>query len=230
MPTREINQAIIELIKKNRIDACYIRPLVYRGYKEMGLNPRGCPVDVAIIVWPWGKYVSDGMSVAVSSWRRIPECCLPMKAKACGQYIGSQLAKIEALDKGFDEAIMLDVNGFVVEGSAENIYLVKDETIITPSVNSCILEGITRASVLEIAKEELGYEVIERDIPKDELYSCDEAFFTGTAAEVASISKIDNHVVGEGKKGKVTESIQNKFYDVVSGKDSKYSKWLTLVD
>jgi branched-chain amino acid aminotransferase len=230
----QISKAILETIKVNKLKAGYIRPIVYRGCKEMGLNPKGCPVKVAIAVWPWGTYlgeegVKNGIRAVVSSWRRIPSECLPMKAKAGGQYIGSQLAKLEALAAGYDEAIMLDTRGYAVEGSAENLFIVKDGVIITPSLGSCALPGITRSSVIELAKNEFKYEVWERDIERDELFTADEIFFTGTAAEVVPVRSIDSRDVGEGKPGPVTVSLQKKFFDVIKGKVPKYTKWLTLV-
>lgn len=230
----QIGRAIIETLKVNKMKAAYIRPLVYRGYKEMGLNPKGCPVDVAIAVWPWGTYlgedgVKNGIRAAVSSWRRIPSDCLPMKSKAGGQYIGSQLAKLEALAGGYDEAVMLDMQGYAVEGSAENVFIVENGKIITPSLGSCALPGITRRSVIELAKEEFKYEVVERQIARDELYIAEEMFFTGTAAEVVPVRSIDGRDVGDGKPGPVTRNLQKKFFDVVNGREKKYLKWLSPV-
>ncbi|MCS7112828.1 MAG: branched-chain amino acid transaminase [Candidatus Bathyarchaeota archaeon] len=226
----EICRVIIELIMINDVrEDCYIRPIVFRGYGYIGLNPLNNPIQVAIAVFPFGKYLSSGgVRCCVSSWRRIPGYSLPPQAKACGNYINSVLAKIEALKSGYDEAILLDNNGYVSEGSGENLFIVKDRELYTPPIYSDILEGVTRASVMEIASD-LGYTVHERPIARVELYTCDEAFLTGTAAEITPILEIDGRRVGGGGEGPVTEHIRRIFEETVRGKFSKYTKWLTEV-
>ncbi|MBS7644397.1 branched-chain amino acid transaminase [Candidatus Bathyarchaeota archaeon] len=222
--------ATIELLKKNNIrETCYIRPLVYRGFGVIGLNPINSPVKTAIAAFPFGKYLgTGGVNCCVSSWRRISSSALPPEAKACGNYINSVLAKLEAIQNGFDEAILLDQYGYVSEGSGENIFIVRDNVIYTPPLSSSILEGITRDSVFKIASD-LGYQVVERMITRTELYICDEAFFSGTAAEITPIVKIDHRVIGDGKIGSVTEKIRTAFFRIVEGKNEKYQHWLTPV-
>lgn len=229
----EIIEAVKETIRKNGLDSCYIRPIVFRGYGEMGLNPLNSPVDVAIAVWPWGAYlgeegIKNGITAQVSSFRRIDVNTLPPAAKATGQYINSILAKIEAVENGFNEAILLDARGFVSEGSGENIFLVKNGVIYTPPPEASILVGITRNSVITIAQNE-GFEVVERNIVRSELYLADEVFFTGTAAEVVPVREIDRRVIGSGKPGPVTRRIQEVFFSVVSGDNPEYEGWLDYV-
>jgi branched-chain amino acid aminotransferase len=222
--------ATIELLKKNNIrETCYIRPLVYRGFGVIGLNPIKSPVKTAIAAFPFGKYLgTEGVNCCVSSWRRISSSALPPEAKACGNYINSVLAKLEAIQNGFDEAILLDQYGYVSEGSGENIFIVRDNVIYTPPISSSILEGITRDSVFKIASD-LGYRVVERIITRAELYICDEAFFSGTAAEITPIVKIDHRIIGDGKIGPVAEKIRTEFFRIVEGKNEKYRHWLTPV-
>jgi branched-chain amino acid aminotransferase len=222
--------ATVELLKKNNIrETCYIRPLIYRGFGVIGLNPIKSPVKAAIAAFPFGKYLgTEGVNCCVSSWRRISSSALPPEAKACGNYINSVLAKLEAIQNGFDEAILLDQYGYVSEGSGENLFIVRDNVIYTPPLSSSILEGITRDSVFKIASD-LGYRVVERIITRVELYICDEAFFSGTAAEITPIAKIDHRVVGDGKIGSVTEKIRKTFFEIVEGKNEKYQHWLTPV-
>lgn len=229
---KELCDITVKLIKKNDIkETCYIRPLVYRGVGEFGMNPAGAPVNTAIIAFPFGKYLDaeKGSKCCISSWRRIAPDTLPPEAKACGNYINSILAKTEAVRNGYDEAIMLDMNGYVSEGSAENIFIMRRGTLLTPSRSSSILEGITRHSVITVAKEDLGLEVVERTITRSELYVCDEAFLTGTAAEITPIVSVDGRVVGDGGVGVVTRDIQKRFFDIVEGRSSNYSRWLTPV-
>ncbi len=229
---KELCDVTVELIKKNNIkETCYIRPLVYRGFGEFGMNPAGSPVNTAIIAFPFGKYLDaeKGSKCCISSWRRIAPDTLPPESKACGNYINSILGKTEAIRNGYDEAIMLDMNGYVSEGSAENIFIMRRGTLLTPSRSSSILEGITRHSAMTIAKDDLGLEVIERTITRSELYICDEAFFTGTAAEITPITSVDGRVVGDGRTGTVTRDIQKRFFDIVEGRSKNYSHWLTLV-
>ena len=232
-PKAEFKTAIKETVRINGLDACYIRPIAFYGYHHLGVNPKGCPVDCAIAAWQWGTYLGEealenGIRCTFSSWRRIDPNTLPVTAKATGHYLNSLLAVLDAKERGFDEAIMLDTNGHVAEGPGENIFAVKNATLYTPAVESSILPGITRDSVIELAQD-IGYEVIEQPITKEELLTADEAFFTGTAAEVSPIREIDNVTIGEGKRGEVTGVIQKKFFDVVNAKEERYMGWLEPV-
>ncbi len=232
-PKDEFKTAIKETVRINGLDACYIRPIAFYGYHHLGVNPEGCPVDCAIAAWRWGTYLGEaalenGIRCTFSSWRRIDPTTLPVTAKATGHYLNSLLAVLDAKERGFDEAIMLDTNGHVAEGPGENIFAVKNATLYTPAVESSILPGITRDSVIELAQD-IGYEVIEQPITKEELLTADEAFFTGTAAEVSPIREIDNVTIGEGKRGEVTGVIQKKFFDVVNAKEARYMGWLEPV-
>jgi len=226
----EFADTVVGLIKKNSIRRnCYIRPLVFRGVGEFGLNPFGSPVHSAIITFPLGAYLKEGgVRVCTSSWRRIPDECMPSFAKTSGAYANSILAKIEATKAGFDEAILLDTRGHLGEGSGENVFLVRDGQIYTPTLSSSILEGITRRSVLEIAKNE-GIKIVEASLLKSELYICDEAFFTGTAAEITPILEIDHRKIGDGKPGPVASMFKEKFSKIAQGKEKKYRHWLTPV-
>ena len=226
----ELSNAVKDVIRANGLKECYIRPIVFRGYGEMGLNPLHAPVNTVIAVWPWGTYLGEeglrnGIKAKISSFQRISPNIIPCNAKATGQYINSILAKIEALNSGYDEAIMLDFRGFVSEGPGENLFMVKNSVIYTPPEHASILAGITRDSVIRIARD-LGYKVIETDITRGMLYSCDEAFFTGTAAEITPIREIDNREI---KLGEVTKRIQRKFFDIVKGKEDRYEGWLEIV-
>jgi branched-chain amino acid aminotransferase len=230
----ELRSATHELIAANRLRECYIRPIVFRGYGQMGLYPLDCEVDVAIAVWPWGAYLGEegkrtGIRAKVASWRRIPHDALIPHAKASGQYLNSVLAKIEAAKAGYDEAILLDSHGFVCEGSGENIYAVRDGVIFTPPQTAGILDGINRKSVLQIARD-LSYQVIERDLARAELYLADEVFLTGTAAELVPVREIDDHAIGAGKPGPVTQELQRTFDDALHGRDPRYAEWLDLVE
>lgn len=227
----DIVQATKDVIIANELNSCYIRPIMYRGYGEMGLFPLKCPVDVAIAVWPWGAYLGEegikhGIRTAVSSFRRIDLNALPPAAKATGQYINSILAKIEVVQAGYDEAILLDARGMVSEGSGENIFIVKKGVLYTPSLSSSVLEGITRDAVMEIAKG-LDVDVIERDIARTELYLADEAFYTGTAAEIVPIREVDGRVIGE--PGPITKAVQDRFYSIVKGEDAEHAEWMESV-
>ncbi len=228
----EIRQATHELIARNGFKSCYIRPLVYRGYGPMGLDPLDNPVDVMIAVWEWGAYLGEegqknGIRAKVSSWRRIsPESLIP-HAKASGQYLNSVLAKIEASKAGYEEAILLDHNSHVCEGTGENIFVVKKGKIATPGHSNSILDGINRASVIEIA-EDLGYEVVERDIARAELNMCDELFLTGTAAELTPVREIDDQEIGP--PGPITKHIQEVFTDALKGRAQQYAHWLDFVE
>lgn len=219
-----------ELLRKNDLrETTYIRPIVYRGFGEFGLNPLGSPVETAICAFPTGAYLDKkGVRVCTSSWRRIPDASLPSAAKACGSYINSVLAKTEAVLNGFDEAVLMDVYGNLAEGSAENIFAVKNGEILTPQLSASILEGITRASVIQIARDQ-GYSVRESHLAKSQLYISDEIFFTGTAAEVTPVVEIDRKKVGDGNIGPVTLKLREIFTDIVSGKSEKYDSWLTRV-
>jgi branched-chain amino acid aminotransferase len=219
----EIRTATHELIVRNNLPSCYIRPLAFRGYGTMGLFPLDAPVDVAIAVWPWGVYLGEeskraGVRAKVSSWRRISPDSLIPAAKATGQYLNSVLAKIESHKAGYEEAILLDDQGQVCEGSGENIYLVREGRIVTPPHTASILDGISRRSVLRIARD-LGYELVERGIGRAELYLADEVFMTGTAAELVPVREIDDHAVGTGEPGPITREVQHLIEDALHGRD-----------
>jgi branched-chain amino acid aminotransferase len=229
----QIRQATLELIGKNGMRSCYIRPIVYRGYGTMGLFPLDAPVDVTIAVWEWGAYLGDegtrnGIRAKVSSWRRISNDSLIPHAKASGQYLNSILAKIESHKAGYEEAILLDDHGFVCEGSGENIYAVRDGVIITPPQTAGILDGINRKAVIQIARD-LGFEVVERDIARAELYLAEEVFLTGTAAELVPVREVDDHAVGTGKPGEITKAVQTAFHDALYGRTERYREWLDPV-
>ena len=226
-------EAVKETIRANGLSSCYIRPLVFRGYGEMGLNPLTTPVNVSIAVWPWGAYLGEealeaGVRIKVSSWKRNDQNSLPPAAKATGQYINSILAKVEAIKGGYDEAIMLNIGGTVADGSGENVFAVRDGVITTPPISAGCLGGITRESVIEIARD-LGYEVREEHLVRTDLYLADEVFFTGTAAEVTPVCEIDDRKVGEGHRGPVTKEIQGTFFAATKGELEKYGTWLTSV-
>jgi branched-chain amino acid aminotransferase len=229
----ELRAATHELIAANGLSECYIRPIAFRGYGQMGLNPLEAPVEVSIAAWPWGAYLGEegkahGIRAKVSSWRRIPHDALIPHAKASGQYLNSVLAKIEATKAGYQEAILLDSHGFVCEGSGENIYIVRDGALLTPPQTAAILDGISRRSLLQIARD-LGYEVVERDLARAELYLADEVFLSGTAAELCPVSEIDDHLIGDGTPGPVTREIQRVFDDALHGRDPRYVHWLDVV-
>ncbi len=228
----EIRDATHELIRKNGLRSCYIRPLAFRGYGEMGLYAKSAPVEVMVAVWPWGAYLGDeakqqGIRAKVSSWRRISPTGLIPHAKASGQYLNSILAKTEAANAGYDEAILLEDNGTVCEGSGENIFIIREGEIATPGHTASILDGISRKSVIQIA-EDLGYKVVERDIARSELYLAEEAFLVGTAAELVPIREVDDHPLGE--PGEITRQIQSKFEDALHGRAPEYAEWLDLVE
>jgi branched-chain amino acid aminotransferase len=227
----ELADATKELIRQNGLESCYIRPIVFRGYGEMGLFPLNVPVETAIAVWSWGAYLGEegikhGIRAKISSFRRIDPNTMPPAAKATGQYINSILAKIEAVENGYDEAILLDTRGFVSEGSGENIFVIRQGKIFTPSTAASILEGITRDSVISLALD-LGLEVIEKDLVRSDLYWADEVFFTGTAAEIVPIREIDGRFIGE--PGPLTRRLQEAFYTVIRGENPKYQDWLEYV-
>jgi branched-chain amino acid aminotransferase len=229
----EIRAATHETIVRNNFKSCYIRPLVYRGAGPMGLFPLNSPVEVMIAVWEWGSYLGDegkqnGVRAKVSSWRRISSQSLIPAAKACGQYLNSVLAKVEADKAGYEEGILLDERGMVCEGTGENLFIVKDGKIATPGFTSAILGGINRLAAIEIATD-LGYEVVERDVARGELYLADEIFMTGTAAELTPIREIDDHPVGTGQPGEITKAVQATFEDALHGRNERYAKWLDVV-
>ncbi len=228
----KIKKAIIETVRVNKIKECYIRPIVYIGYGAMGLYPKGNSINVAIAVWPWGTYLGDkglkdGVRVKTSSFIRDHVNASLPRGKVCGYYVNSQLAKKEAIACGYDEALLLDTEGYVSEGSGENIFIVRNSKLKTTPLTS-ILEGITRDSIIEIAKDE-GIAVAEERFTRDELYIAEEAFFTGTAAEVTPIREVDGRTIGNGKPGKITKKLQSIFFDIVRGKNKKYKSWLTKV-
>lgn len=227
----DINQAILDLIKINNLKNCYVRPLVYRGFKNLGVYPGDCPVDVAIAVWEWGKYLGadaleSGVDVCVSSWNRPAPNTLPAMAKSAANYLGGQIIKMEAISHGYVEGIGLDVHGFVSEGSGENIFMVRNGVLITPPFGASILAGITRRTVIQLA-EEMGYVVKEEHIPREALYLADEVFFTGSAAEITPIASIDRIKIGEGR-GPITKALQTAFFDIVEGGNDTHG-WLTFV-
>jgi branched-chain amino acid aminotransferase len=230
----QLRAATRELVARNELRSCYIRPLVFRGYGVMGLNPLEAPVEVAIAMWEWGAYLGDegkskGVRAKVSSWERISPRSLIPQAKASGQYLNSVLAKIESLKGGYDEAILLDDHGHVCEGSAENVFVVRDGVIITPPLTASILDGITRRSVLQIARD-LGYPTLERDIARAELYLADEVFLTGTGAELVPVRELDDLAVADGKPGEITRVLQHAFDEALHGRSERYREWLDLVD
>jgi branched-chain amino acid aminotransferase len=229
-----ITEGVKDVIRANELNACYVRPLVLRGYGEMGVNPLNAPVNVFIAVWPWGAYLGEdaleqGVRIKISSWRRNSQNSLPAAAKATGQYINSVLAKVESLKAGYDEAIMLNEAGMITDGSGENVFVVRDGVLITPPISAGCLDGITRQSVMAIARD-LGYEVREENLVRTDLYNADEAFFTGTAAEITPIRECDDRVVGEGHRGPVTKELQGAFFSATKGETERYASWLTYVN
>ena len=229
---QEITQAIIDTVKVNKLKECYIRPIVYVGYGAMGLYATSNPISVSIAAWPWGAYLGDegiknGIRVKVSSFARLHVNVSMTKSKTCGDYVNSTLAKNEAISCGYDEALILDTDGLVSEGTGQNIFIVRDGVLKTPPLPS-VLEGITRRSIMEMAKK-LKIAVLEADITRDEVYIADEAFFVGTAAEVTPIREVDNRTIGTGKPGPVTKKLQKLFFEIVKGEAKSYSKWLTKV-
>ncbi|KAG2472344.1 MAG: branched-chain-amino-acid aminotransferase [Nitrosopumilales archaeon] len=230
---KQITDAIIKTVKASTLKECYIRPIAYYGYGKLGLTPTQNKVDCSIACWEWkmgeskaGKF--SGARCKISSWVRIDSTAQPMKAKAASNYANAALARVEALRDGYDEAIMLNSQGKIAEGSAENIFIVKDDQILTPPLSADVLEGITRDSVIKII-EENGGEVNETNVERDDLYVADEVFMTGTAAEVKSVTEIDQAVIGNGKPGKITKELQKAFTDVVMGKDERFLSWLHYV-
>jgi len=229
----ELRAATHELIAANGLRECYIRPIAFRGYGQMGLYPLEAPVEVVIAVWPWGAYLGEdgkrkGVRAKISSWRRLPHDALIPHAKACGQYLNSVLAKIEATKAGYEESILLDSHGFVCEGSGENVFAVIGGRLVTPPQTASILDGISRSSVMRIAAD-LGIELVERDIARAELYLAEEVFLSGTAAELVPVREIDDHPIGTGEPGPLTRKIQGVFEDALHGRDPRYQDWCELV-
>lgn len=229
----QINQACVDVIKVNGLESAYLRPIVFRGYGQLGVDPRGCPIEVAIGALNWGKYLGEeainvGVDVQVSSWSRMAPNTLPALAKAGANYLNSQLIKLEAIRNGFVEGIALDVNGYVSEGSGENIFLVRDGVLYTPPLTASILPGISRDSVMVFARE-MGIEVREMMIPREMLYVADEVFFTGSAAEISPIKSIDRVPIGSGKRGPITARLQERFFAYVNGECEDCYGWRTVV-
>jgi branched-chain amino acid aminotransferase len=229
----QVNAAVLETIAANKLEACYIRPVVYRGAGQLGVNPLGSPVELAIMVWDWGKYLGkealeQGVDVCVSSWTRMAPNTLPAMAKSAGNYMNSQLIKVEAVKGGFAEGIALDAQGLVSEGSGENLFAVTKGKLVTPPLVSSILAGITRDTVLALARR-LGIPVEEKALPREMLYLVDELFFTGTAAEITPIRSVDRQKVGTGARGPVTAALQKAFFDVIECRVGDEHGWLTFV-
>jgi branched-chain amino acid aminotransferase len=229
----EFTRAVTETIAANRLEACYIRPIVYRGYGQLGVNPLPCPVDMAVMVWEWGKYLGqdaldEGVDVCVSSWARMAPNTLPAMAKSAANYMNSQLIKMEAIKGGYAEGIGLGADGQVAEGGGENLFLVKKGSLITPPLGSAGLSGITRDTVLRLARR-LGLPVVQEPVPREMLYLADELFFTGTAAEITPIRSVDKITIGKGKRGPVTEALQKAFFDVLECRVPDEFSWLTFV-
>ncbi len=233
-PRAEIRRAIVEVVRVNGLASCYIRPIAFRGFGGFSLDPRQYPVQVAILAFEWGRYLGPealerGVEVGVSSWRRMAPGTFTAMGKIGGQYVNSQLVAMEANDHGYVEGIALDINGFVSEGSGENIFVVLDGTVYTPPVGASILKGITRAAAMTLLRD-LGYTVVEQHIPREMLYAADEVFFTGTAAEITPIRSIDRVPVGAGTRGPVTQRLQEEFFAIVEGRAADRYNWLTLVE
>jgi branched-chain amino acid aminotransferase len=230
---KQFADAILKVVKVNQLKACYIRPFVFRGYGAMGLYPLKNPLQCAIAAWSWGSYLgeaalSKGISVRISSWQRQAPNTFPALAKAAGNYLNSQLVKMEAVQDGFDEGIALDHYGYVSEGSGENVFIVKNGIIFTPPTSGAILAGITRHSIFVLARD-MGIEIRQQVLPRESLYIADEVFLTGTAAEMVPVSKIDNIIIGDGKRGPVTTKVQKAFFDIIKGEVPDKFDWFTRV-
>ncbi len=228
--TEELTAATSELIAVNGFSSCYIRPIAFRGSGTLGLHPGKCPIETVIMAWPWGSYLGaegleKGVKITVSPWRKFHSSMMPTTAKACGQYLNSILAVQDAFSRGYDEGLLLDMNGSLAEGSGENLFVIKDGRVTTNKADDSILLGITRDAAIEIART-LGFDVTERSLELDDLLDADEAFFTGTAAEVTPIRQVDERTIGEGRRGPVTKQIQDAFFEVVAGRDARFAHWL----
>ena len=228
--TEQLSAAVVEVIEANGVTPCYIRPIAFRGYGELGVNPLTSPVEVYVANYPWGKYVAGdaGADVCVSSWSRLAPNTMPSLAKAGANYMNSQLIRMEAEINGYSEGIALDVNGYLSEGSGENLFLVRGGVLYTTPLANSVLNGITRSSILTIAKE-LGIPVVEQTLPRELLYVCDEAFFTGTAVEVTHLRSVDRIMVGDGTMGPVTRALHEEFFGIVNGTKADRHGWLTPV-
>lgn len=229
----EMHAAVLETIRANTFKACYIRPIVYRGYNALGVNPFPCPVDTAILTWEWGAYLgqdalTNGVDVRVSSWSRMAPNTFPTLAKTSANYANSQLIKMEAIAEGYSEGIALDSFGYLSEGSGQNLFVVRNNTLYTPPLTASILPGITRNSVLTLARD-LGFKVREEMLPRELLYIADEAFFAGTAVEITPIRSVDKIAIGNGKRGPITEAIQQAFFDIINGETPDKHGWLEFV-
>lgn len=234
MSQEAFTQGVVETVQANALEACYIRPLLYRGYHELGVNPLNCPVEGVILVWEWGAYLGPealerGVDVCISSWSRTAPNTFPAMAKSSANYANSALIKMEAVLGGYSEGIALDPSGLVSEGSGQNIFLVRDEVLHTPPVAASVLPGITRDTVITLAQD-LGYQVREQNIPREMLYIADELFFTGTAAEVTPIRSVDRIQIGEGRRGPITSALQQAFFDYVNGVVPDRHNWLLPVE
>jgi len=230
----ELCKAIVETVKINNLEMCYIRPVAFRGYGELGVYPMNCPVETVIAAWPWGKYLGEeaieqGVDVGISSWRRMAPDTMPNMAKAGSNYMNSQLAKMESIVNGYDEGIMLDYQGMVSEGSGENIFVVLDGVLHTPPLSSSLLSGLTRNAIIILARE-MGLEVREEQIPREMLYISEEVFLTGTAAEITPVRTIDKIQVGEGCRGELTKKLQEAFFAIVNGETENDHGWLAYID
>jgi len=226
----ELTEGILEVIRRNRFSSCYVRPICYYGSGSLGVHPRNCPVEVVILAWPWAAYlgaegVERGVRVTVSPWRKFQSSMMPTTAKACGQYLNSILAVRDAVERGYAEALLLDADGHLAEGSGENLFVVQDGVLLTNDERHSILLGITREAVMQIAQD-LSYSIEVRELHLEDLLSADEAFFTGTAAEVTPISEVDGRPIGSGSRGTVTEEIQEVFFAATQGRHPQYKNWL----
>lgn len=231
---KDLSDGIRDLIRLNEFKSCYVRPICYLGSGALSVHPGKCPVEVAIMAWSWAAYLGSeglekGVRVTISPWRKFHSSMMPTAAKSCGQYLNSILAVSDAFERGFDEALLLDINGRLAEGSGENLFIIKDGKVFTNKAEDSILMGITRDAALEIARE-LGFEIETKSLELDDLFDADEAFFTGTAAEITPIREVDGRTIGRGNRGAVTEKIQKTFFDVVAGRDARFRKWLHPVE
>jgi len=229
----QVNEAQRAVVRANKLESCYLRPLVWIGSEKLGVSPKGNQIHVMVAAWPWGAYLGEdgmqrGIRVKTSSYTRHHVNITMTQAKAVSNYSNSILANMEALDDGYDEALLLDSAGFVAEGAGENVFLVKDGVIYTPDLSAGALNGITRNTIFHIAKD-LGLDIVQKRITRDEVYIADECFFTGTAAEVTPVRELDRVEIGIGRRGPITEKLQNAFFDVVNGRNPKYAHWLTKV-
>lgn len=230
----ELTEATCELVIRNELKSCYVRPICFMGSGSLGVFPKNCPTEVSIMAWGWASYLGAeglerGVRITVSPWRKFHSSMMPTTAKACGQYLNSILAVSDAFSRGFDEALLLDADGKLAEGSGENLFVVKDGVIYTNKSDDSILMGITRDAAMEIAVQS-GFRIEAKSLELDDLLSADEAFFTGTAAEITPIREVDGQMIGEGKRGEITAKIQKTFFDAVAGRDERFARWLHPVE